>query len=183
MLSSINAVVAVLAATAGQFVTLTTTTRPKMRVKLDGLTNPFSQGIESRSVAQYQAACDYANCVNNQRKREDIENDFSPLGLWNGKGQWNDDGVTVRHVDKPGSRYFALKPRQCGHDGYVKPLAKQFIDLATGLTVDAEAVKPWLVASGGSTRQGVERVVQWRTIACDNVRSVVANGATYILSN
>ena len=177
---NLDGAVAVLSHAAGQWVTVTMITIPKMRKKLDGILNPFPQGVECRATRQFQFAVNYGNAVNNQRVREEKIPDFIPDSLWGGKGRWF-DRVTVEHIEKH-TRYFAAKPRQVGDDGKVVSIVKEWFDVATGQQIDVVNVLPWLLSSGNSQRQEVDREVAWRTIAVENVKTFSVGGITYFLT-
>ena len=177
---NLDGAVAVLSHAAGQWVTVTMITIPKMRKKLEGKNNPFQQGVECRATRQFMFAVNYGNAVNLQRVREDKVTDFIPESLWNGKGRWFDK-VTVEHIETK-RRYFGVKPRQVGEDGKVVSIKKEWFDVATGEQIDVVDVLPWLLSSGTSNRQELDRKVEWRTPAVESVKTFTVGGITYFLT-
>lgn len=149
--------------------------------------NPFYIK-ESKSWAIYKigelngfAGGQYGSIVNNQRAREEVETNFEPLPLWNGKGI-HLNNFLAKHVET-GKVYLKVMPQaiQVENEFTVKakcqyrwihnnePLSNT--DLATLATF--EPVK------SVSSRQETEKPVFWMTIGVENIFSMRFGGNNY----
>ncbi len=156
----------IVATKGGKFVGLTIKTEPKL-LKKDretGVPCPYNnvQRISERVVV---LGCNYSNCVNNQREREGLEADFNPQQLWNGKGRHVEGHpFLVEHVDT-GKKYLAVMNLKNGVESW----------FANGKTIDFKALTNFLPKpkeEGAPNSQGLEKIVNWRTIALENVIGV-----------
>lgn len=109
----------------------------------------------------------YENAVNNQRKREEIEEEFKAESLWNGKG-YHVSPYLVGHIEKPEERYLAFMAKNVDN----LPLVMNDIWYADGKEIDPSELKDFLKQTGDSKRQQTEKKIIWRTINVKNVIGV-----------
>lgn len=143
-----------------QPVTLVTRTVPEMRKR----GNPFlERGLYCLACRNGFIGARYQSVVNRQRGREERPKDkrgeiipFRSMGLWNGQGERvPGNRHLVRHKTK-GSVYLVFYPQQ--------EFWRRYETSDTLEILPAEEVEPWLKRSSGSTRQGTEKKIHWKTL-------------------
>lgn len=136
---------------------------------------PFTQGVMRRAKRNVILGSDYENVVNGRREKAGEERDFDAASLWGGKGRHLNRHFCY-HVDN-GKVYLAYLPRTDA-DRVVVNLESEYVDIATGETVDSSDVTPYLPP----VREAASRV-DWRLIEVGNVTSLTYAGVKYTFAH
>ncbi len=159
---------------AAYVVRLVSETCPDLRAKdpQTGERCPFRKGDIIR-LAQRRVwlGCRYGSIVNRQRVREEHPEEFNPLSLWNGKGEWA-GRFTVRHTPT-GNLYLAYYPYSDADGQAIVDVDRWTVG---GGVVEKAAIERWLRPSGFSSRQETSKGIAWRTLALSNVVTLFAEG-------
>lgn len=132
---------------------------------------PFSQGVMRRARRNVMLGSNYENVVNGRREKAGEEPDFKAESLWKGKGRRLNRHFAY-HADS-GKVYLVYLPKTDA-DNVVVNYESEYVDIATGETVDSDKVTPYMppyseAASG----------VAWRLMEVSNVTSLVYGGQKY----
>lgn len=150
------------------FATIEMKTTPKVLVK-DRDTkepNPFGQ-ITKVATYKVQFGCNYSNCVNNQRVREEVTPDFIPQAH---KWATHVGGALMRH-NTSGELVFAIK--------IIETVATKYY-AQDGSEISYDDCGGFLpVPKSGSASQGTDKAVIWVTPKLTSLVSVSLDGATY----
>ena len=172
-----------------EFVTITARVDARL-VKKDretGEPNPYAGATKVSRVNGLINWC-YANSVNNQRKREDVEGEFVPESRrWGQRRFVNaagepvyDRSASVRlspFVDHKQAVYLEMKvERSLGHQ----------YEAVDGSPLTDEQVAPYLPARSSSSRQEVENPVILRDYTLDkngesNILAIAIGGENYVI--
>jgi hypothetical protein len=134
-------------------VTLTASTQPKLK------SGSNLTGLTKLSTVQAIIGASYANCVNNQREREGLEQDFKPEPR-----KWGERaGCLVHHKGKIYLECRILK--SLGHMYWLNG------------PVPDDRVKPFLPTT--SSRQGTEKEIIWRDYSLTSLQKVSMLGKVY----
>lgn len=147
------------------FASIVTTTEPKMRKT----GNPYHGGIKKVSRSHVQLNSLYENAVNNQRKREGVEEAFEAEPRKWGERIYREDGTVTTFVKHNGKLYIEAR--------VLKSLETDY--LFEGVSIPSELVKPYLYSGGESSRQGVEKQVILRDYSVENIKQITFDGKTY----
>ena len=130
----------------------------------------FPKGVTKIATRNGIIGADYENVVNGRLEKQGEVPDFDAQSLWNGKGRAIDRHI-VEHAET-GKRYLKFLPNQDRTHSI-------YIDNATGLEIDFEAIKPYMPAFREPTNQGTEKPVFWQTIELDNILSLTSGEIVY----
>lgn len=176
--------------TRSQFVDLLSTqkaqpvglvTRTPARMKKTG--NPYyGRGIVRVADRHVWIGANYQNMVNRRRAIEGrpLVPGVSPAriahfraeSLWGGAGRHLPDNPHfVRHQGS-GRLYLCFWPMRVIRD--------LWLDTCNHV-IPPEKLRPWLIASGSSDRQGIKDQVAWRVVALENVEILRMNRRIYLV--
>jgi len=156
-----------------KFCSLITVTQPK--VKKMGNPNPV---VNKVSNSTYTLNFDYATRVENARERAGLDREYDKGTSWHEQVRDAQGRLMplCRHKEK-GSLYFYAALKDSGESQYFNE-AGQPLDFET-------QVKPYMPASSGSSRQGLdmEDQIHPRAISLDNVKAIKYGGECVVLTN
>lgn len=147
-----------------KIVGMTTRTQPKLlkKSRITGEPCPHKEvtRITERTVI---IACNYESCVNRQRAREDMPNDFRAEELWKGKGKHVENHPFLIEHTETGQQYVALMNLRTNKDDWFDE---------NNNPLDPAALKDYLPKPQEHSKQGTDKKVFWRTIEISNVVAV-----------
>jgi len=150
------------------FVTFESVTTPKLRKG-----NPWGGSVTKVSHVNATIGYSYENAVNRQRVREDAPADFEAAPRAWGQLKVINGKPSPYFVEHKGTDYFRVKIERV----LTSPV---YLD-ANNQVIPNEVVKPWLYASGSSSRQNVENEIIHREYKMENIRNIRINKEEYQL--
>lgn len=158
---------AIVETNGARFATIVSTTDARVKkTSNDGsTTNPHFKDTAKTAKTLILINHIYANSVNNQRTREELEADFTPAPR-----AWGSRIPGTSFVEHKGSLYLETKVEQSL--GYIYTVK------STGEPLDADTVHSFITPRKESGRQKVENPVIIRDYKVDNIEYATFNGQT-----
>ena len=122
------------------------------------------------SKVSVQCGIQYANAVENTRKREGVAVEGEKFAA---KKTWGEQIGKTTLVEHKGSIYLACKP--------TKVLESHFED-AEGNIIADELVRPYMYVRKQPKTQGTEKAVLWIKPKISSILSISAMGETYVIA-
>lgn len=143
------------------FATIITETDPKLKKTGNTLGT-----VRKVSRVNVTLGFQYEKSVNRQRTREDAEADFQVKPR-----QWGKH-VSPMLIEHKGRIYLETKVERVISTAYVD---------ASGRTLDADIVRPFLPARRGKGRQEVQKEIIVRDYALNSIRSITVKGEEHVM--
>lgn len=119
----------------------------------------------------------YENAVNNQRKREEITEEFKAESLWKGKGRWIKPNVIMFHEEK--QEYYLRMYSGMNANGLTEVIY-HYEDGSELSEAEIALLPDFLPLKGKSKSQGVEKEVKPKALKINGINKLVLGGKTYL---